>query len=73
MLVYELIGSGFQSRFCHLSDNRARNHMFLFVQAQEIGVLLVVISNKDISSWNANHLVHLVSYLQPIAITSILY
>ena len=73
MLVYELVGSGFQSRFCHLSDNRARNHGFLFAQAQEIGAFLVVVSNKDVGSCNANHLVHLLSYLQPISITSILY
>ena len=54
-------------------DNRAHKHWFLIVQGQKIGMLQIVVSNKDICNQNGKPSGHLFPYPQPIAITSILY
>ena len=55
---------------CH---NRAQNHVLLITQGQKIGLLQVVLSGEDACNWMANHLIHYLSYPQPIVISSIPY
>ena len=52
VLVYELSGCGLESRCCHLSDKRARNHWFDIPQASKIGESLILVSNKDFGNCN---------------------
>ena len=59
-----------ESMGCH---NRAQNHVLLITQGQKVGVLQVVLSGEDACNWMANHLIHYLSYPQPIVISSIPY
>ena len=52
------------------SDNRAPKHWFLIAQGPKIR-LLQVVASKEVGM--VNHPMHLLSYLQPTAITSTPY
>ena len=54
------------------SDDKAKNRWFLIAQAQKINVMQVVVFDVLMYGME-NHQIHLLSYFQPIAITSIPY
>ena len=58
---------------CMDSDNRAHNYGLLIVQAQKIVLLQEVVSDEVLAIRMTNYPIRLLSYLQPIIITSISY